>query len=366
MLQIPSTSIVNKIGYKKSIILGNILVTTSIIALVFANNLNYIIFSQFLSAFGFALKGLSESNLLYDSIPRSKKRNDLFSKIDGKSSALHYYIDAVSATITGFLFVFNGYLPILICIIFCVIATILSTKFIDVSRENAENKSNSIKNNLLNLKEAFKFIFKSNRLRALIIFNACLSAILAVLISLRSSILVDINLPSQYFGLIFAALGIISGIASQNSAWFHNKYKNKTLTVFSITLTISMIVIGMCVIFNLHFGLCLEFILLMFVIQYLIKGPFYTLIKRYLNSFSTSSMRTNISSASDLVYSVFRSIICFISSALLSVTTTSYVFVILGCIFTVFFIFLLDYMKHTVGLKPEQYSKKEIEFTPLH
>ena len=116
---------------------------------------------------------------------------------------------------------------------------------------------------------------------------------------------------------------------------------------------------------GLNFILTLEIILAMMAIQYAIKGPYYTLIKRYLNNFTTSAMRTKISLVTELLYSILSALLRFFCSFLLGITTTAYVYVIIGCIFTVFFIFLLDYMKNTVGLKPEQYPEKEIKFTAL-
>lgn len=184
--------------------------------------------------------------------------------------------------------------------------------------------------------------------------------------SLSSSIFADFNVPEQYFGIIYAFSQIISGIASSKQDWFHSKYKNRTLTVFGLAVTLSMIAIGFCEIMELNFGLSIEIILIMLALQCAVKGPYYTLIKRYLNSFSTSSMRTKIYSANEIPYCIVRTVICFICSALLDITTTSYVYIILGCIFTVVFIFLLDHMKHTVGLKPEEYDKKEIEFEQVH
>jgi hypothetical protein len=127
-----------------------------------------------------------------------------------------------------------------------------------------------------------------------------------------------------------------------------------------------MIAIGFCQIIGLNFGLTLEVILLMLMLQCAVKGPYHTLIKRYLNSFSTSSMRTKIYSAIEIPYGILRALLCFVCSALLKFTTTSYVYIILGCTFTVIFIFLLDHMKNTVGLKPEEYEEKDIKFVEIH
>jgi hypothetical protein len=193
-----------------------------------------------------------------------------------------------------------------------------------------------------------------------------MTSLLAIRSSLSNSILTDINLPEQYFGVIYAVSQIVSGIAASRQNWFHKKYGNRTLTAFGLTLTLSMIAIGFCQVIGLNFGLSLEVILIMLILQCLVKGPYYTLIKRYLNSFSTASMRTKIYSAIEIPYGILRALICLVCSALLKVTTTSYVYIILGCIFTVIFIFLLDHMKKTVGLKPEEYEEKDIKFIEIH
>lgn len=364
ILQIPTVIIVNKLGNKKSLILGNLFVSGAILAEILATGMFSLFLAQFMFALGYALKNLTESNLLFDSIEKSNKRNAIFSKIDGKSSSFYYYVDAITSLTTGFLFVINGYLPILLCFGLCIISTLLSLKFKDVSETKPVEKIN-VKDNINDIKEGFKFIFQSSRLKSLIIFNALLSSVLALRSTLSSSIFTDIHLPEQYFGITYAVFQILSGIASNKQEWFHNRYRNRTLTVFGLTCTLSMIAIGLCEVVNLNYGLTLEVILIMLALQCIVKGPFYTLIKRYLNSFATSSMRTKIYSASDLSYCVIRSVICFISSALLDVTNTSYVYVILGCIFTVIFIFLLEHMKHTVGLKPEEYPEKDIQFVEM-
>ncbi len=364
ILQIPTALITNKLGNRKTTILGNLLVSASILFIILANGLPMLIFSQFLSAFGYALKNLTETNLLFDSIEKSDKRNDLFSKIDGRSSAFYYYIDAITSLTTGFLFVINGYFPMLLCFGLCIVSTLLSLNFKEVSCVDREKIS--IKKNFRDMKDGFRFIFQSSRLKGLIIFYSLFTAVLALRSSLSSSIFTDISLPEQYFGIIYAVSQIISGIASSKQEWFHNRFRNRTLTVFSLSVTFSMIAMGFCQIIGLNFGLTVEVILIMLAIQCAVKGPYYTLIKRYLNSFSTSSMRTKIYAAVEIPYCIVRAIACFICSALLEVTTTSYVYVILGCVFSVIFIMLLEHMKHTVGLRPEEYPEKDIKFVEIN
>lgn len=369
ILEIPSNIIVQKLGKRRSLILGNIFIVGDLLLLILASNLPMIILAWFLSAFGYALKGLTESNLLYDSIPKKDNRGAIFAKIDGRGSSMFYYFDAISAISTGFLFVVNGYLPMILSLTICIISLLLSFNFKEVEPITSKQdtvKNTPIKSILSDLKKAFVFIIHSKRLRSLVIFDGFFCAFLSMYSSLRSSIFTDIGLPAQYFGLVYAGLQLISGFSSSHQDKFHKQYHNKTLSVFATRTTISFIIIGLSTMIGLNFGLTLEIILIMMAIQYAIKGPYYTLIKRYLNNFTTSALRTKISLITGLLYSIFSALLRFFCSFLLGITTTSYVYVIIGCIFTVFFIFLLDYMKNTVGLKPEEYSEKEIKFIEVH
>ena len=127
--QLPITSVVDKIGKKNCLIVGNILYSLSILAMIFMQNYYELLIIQFIYALGYSMKGICESNILYDSLPKSKKRGKLFSKIDGKSASYFYLFDAVSSVISGFTFVINGYIPMILCFICCVISTIISFKF---------------------------------------------------------------------------------------------------------------------------------------------------------------------------------------------------------------------------------------------
>lgn len=368
ILLIPCNLITNKIGERRSMILGNFLIVIYMAIFILANSMSTFIFANIFSAIGYALKGITESNFLYSSISKTENRNSKYSKIDGKASSYYFYIDAITSLSTGFLFVINEYLPMIFCLLINIISTVLACKFKETTPYNITKSKVSVRTELLDIKQGFRFIFKSNRLRHLILFYAVFYAILGELSNLRSSILTDINLPSQYFGILFAVLQVASGIASANSLWFHKKYRNRTLQNFAILLCFAMLVIGFSglSIDIIGFMPCAIIMCIMFIIQSIVKGPFHTLIKMYLNSFASHTVRTKILSAADLTYEFIRSILSFSISAMLGILSTSYVFIIIGCISSLFFTILLDKMRYTVGLKPEEYKKADIEFTEVH
>ena len=370
ILQIPCVNIVEFIGKRKSMILGNILISASLMSIIFGMNISHIIFANFLMAFGYSLKSLCESTILNNCITDKEHPRTAFSNVDGKGSAYWYYFEAIAASSCGFLYVFNNYLPLILSLAMSIIACILSFKFLpykDTStKDQLDGETSSFKVYFKDLRTAFKGILKSNRLKALLLFSGIFAAILTVRSTMASSLFTEINLPEQYFGIIFAILTFISGIAAKHQDYFHKAYKNRVLTNFSLTYSISMIIIGLVVILFKEYKISFAIIFICYALQYMIKGPYLTLQKRYLNSFSTPSMSTKIYSACTLIESIFNTLIYWICAFLLDKTSTSISITILGCVFTIAFIFILDYMRDKIGLKPEEYKDSDIHLTELH
>lgn len=364
ILLMPLTALTYKLGKRKSLIIANIINAFSILSYIVAQNLAYVFIGQLLSAIAYDIKGVVETNLLYDSLPKNEKRGQLFSKIDGKGSSWYYYINAIASVTSGFLYVINGYLPFILCFICCIISTILSFKFEDIVK--TEQVKLSTKQYFKDLKHSFKYMLQSNRLKCLFAFGAIFSALLGVLVSLRSGILEQMQVPEQYFGIIFAILEMLSGISAKNQNRIHNKYRNKTLGILSIPTAVSCIMLGFFVLGNLPFYIILAIVLILYLVQYLAKGAFHTLIRRYLNNFTTSSLRDKITLAYNLIESLARALVALLASMILKITTASNAVLFIGCISTIFIVLLIDNMKDKVGLKPEEYQKKEVEFLEVH
>ena len=85
-----------------------------------------------------------------------------------------------------------------------------------------------IKESIKSLKTSFKFMVHSNRLRSLILYYGIMSGIFSLLNILRSSLLENIGFPDKYVGVVFALLGIITGIAAKNNSRFQKKFKNRS------------------------------------------------------------------------------------------------------------------------------------------
>lgn len=358
----PSGKIVDKIGKKNSVIFANLCVAISILILLLMNNFYHLIISYAIMAFGYSIKGIAENIILYDSLPAGRRRGKLFSIIDGKSSSYFYYIDAISAITTGFLYTINPYIPLVLCLIMCIISTSLSFKF---KHTNTMGKKQTVNNEKVTLKDAIKYVRVSKRIKYLILFYAIFSALLYVLSSLRSSIFEDLNLEAQYFGIVYAVLQIVTGTAARLQEKIHNKFKNETLAVLAIPLTIACICIGLLGKLPAT-DLTFSIIIILFIIQGMIKGPYRTLIVRYMTNFTNRNIRPKLATIQSFVYYGFSVVFSLLCSWLLETTSTADTFVIVGVISTFLIGALLYCMKGRVGLKPDEYPKEDLQYSHLN
>ena len=364
ILQIPIGILVDRIGKKRSLIFANICMCIFSFMLIIINSFNQLLIAYFIDAIGYVIKCVCETNILYDSLPKGKKRGGLYSTIDGLGASRYYIVDAITSIIAGFSYVINPYFPIILCFIGNLISTILSTKFrnIQMPDEEKENKTSMYKY-FKDLKEAVKFSVKSKRLRALLVFFGLMSGLLYNMTTLRSGVLNQIQIPEQYFGIIFAISQVMASIMSKSQNILNKKLKNHTLAYLGIPLTISCIIIG--ILANVSESLFSTYVIIfLFIFQGGIKGAYNVLIYRYLNNFTVKKIRTKLATIRNILYSIFSIVISLIGAAFLNVTMSSYTIIIIGCITTIIIILLLDYMRDKVGLKMSEYGKQDLKYNP--
>ncbi|HBC83953.1 MAG TPA: hypothetical protein DCZ30_00405 [Clostridiales bacterium] len=141
IMQIPAVAITDFLGKRKSIIIGNIFLIIYMLILICFPGAISIIIADLVFALGYNMKTIAESNLLYDSVS-TKGGEGLYSKLDAKGGSFYYILDGIASLVAGYLFVINNYLPMLICLSFIIISTVLSFKFKDVYKVNIDKKEN--------------------------------------------------------------------------------------------------------------------------------------------------------------------------------------------------------------------------------
>lgn len=365
ILQIPINIIIAFLGKKKSIVIGNFLLVVHMIVIIFSRNIFDLILANFISAIGFGLKETVASALLKESIPPSKYKNQIFSKLNSKGSTWYYVLEMISKIIAGYLFVINGYLPMICSLIILIISAIISMGFVEPDKKTNTGFKKTVKiDEIKDIKAGFKFILKSERLKALILSAAFICTLLNILENYEVSLLENIKLSAVVIGYAGAINSLISAIASKKENEFNKVFRNKSLTILALLLSISALIAGICGMATIKENLVgIIIILSVYMIQGFVNGMYYTIIDRYLMNFTNKEIDTKIVAIYNLIRNSIRMLFGFLASFILGITTTANALTIVGIIFTIIFIVVEQYMKPRLGLKPEQYSKEEKNMT---
>ena len=359
--QIPTTFIIEFLGRKNSIILGNILSCLYMVVIIFSNNLFNLVIAEILSATSFAIKESIEPSLLNESIPPSRFKSKIFAKISQKGASRYYIINAISTIIAGILYEVNPYIPILLSLCILIITTIMAVLFIEPVRKAKKKKIQSV-GQFKELGEAFKFVLKSERVKSLILFAAIIKGITSILTNYEISMLEELKIQASYLGILFTILGIVAGIATQKQERFHNKLGNKTLSVLGFSIIGTCILTGILGIVAKEYKIVVILIVGVYITKYIFTGMYDPLIEKYMSNFTNEKIDTKIFTANNFCKGIAGAIAGILAAFLLDRTETAYCMIMVGIIFFVLMVLVSKFMKSRVGLKPEEYSKEEVKY----
>ena len=362
ILQIPANIFVEFFGRKNSIVIANLLNCFYMVVIMITRGFPDLVLAQFISSMARTIKKIAEPALLNASIPPSKYKGDIFSKINAKGAAGYYLLGGISKIVAGFLFGINAYLPIICSLIVLIIALILSLCFIEPVKAKKKDQQLTGKQQLKDIKDGFIFILKSERLKALILSSALITSLLQILLNYNVSILQDLKLSSFFIGMVSAIGSFISAFSSKKQNLFAKKLKNKLLMCVALTISITCIIQGVCALKAEEYILLIGIIVLGQCIGKFMHGLYYTIIEKYLRNFTNKNIDTKIFAANNLFVGLANVASGVIASFILDKTTTAKAMIIIGIAFTILYIFMGIYIKTRVGLKPEEYSKEERKY----
>lgn len=365
-LQIPANIIVEFLGRRNSIILGNVLKCLYMTLFMMSGNLFDLIIAKFISSLAKSINHIAEPSLLNASIPPSKYKSDIFAKIMARGTSGYYLIGAISRIIAGLLFEVNGYLPPICSLTVLIIVTIMSIGYIEPVKSKKTNKNEvSVKKQLKDIEEGFIYILKSERLKALIIAAALITSILNILLDYQTSLLKDVKIPASIIGILAAILSLSSAYASKKQNAFHNKFRNKSIMILAFMASITTIIAGLAGLRAEQITVLIIVIILAQAIARFAHGMFYTIIDRYFRNFTNKDIDTKVFAVKNLFVNLVSAIMGVLASFLLDKMKTAYCMIIVGTVFTILYILMGKYMKSRVGLKPEEYSKEERKYDEL-
>lgn len=354
--QIPASIVADKIGLRNSMILGNILCMSWGLFYLIVPSFNLVLIGEAFQAFGYALKGVSESPFLYSTLKKMGKISD-FAKVESKGSSLYFVVEAIASIVAGYLYFINQYLPLIFATSCSLISAILAFYMKPIKAN--EKDIRTPKEQFSEMFNGFKFIFKSKRLHAILIFACVFSGVCSLANLYIKTFLNDIQVSSTLFGYIFAIASVASAVGSMVQDKIEKKHRNKTLSAISITYISSFVLIGIFALLFNSFVPLVTIGIIVFLLQSLIKGAYRIIIKSYVSRYTTSSIRPKLMSIYYLAESFGSAILMFVASETIDAVPIGLSYCIFGLALFIVMILILNYMNSRVGLDPSKYGKSD-------
>ena len=299
-LQVPGALIVEKLGNKRSTVLGSCLWIVAILMYLIPGPIAIIFVAEVLRAIGLGLKGIVDMPLLASATGKD------YPKVEGNAVFLYFIIDTVCSAASGFLFKVNAYLPMLVTLGICITSLILALKVKDVAlKETKVKQKNSIKD--------FKLIFKNRFSLSLFAYAFCMCGILSLPATFNKVYMQDIGIPVEWFGIILAILSLINGLSAKYNQQIASIFKEKTLTVISLFTLVAYGFLG--VTYLVLKGSFAIFVLIVpiFILQNMSKQPYRIFMKKMINDKVESRLVPKTLSLYFLIESLGRAGLLFIS-----------------------------------------------------
>jgi hypothetical protein len=281
---------------------------------------------------------------------------DKFNKLEGEGVGRYYYVETITSILAGFLFILNPYIPFILGTIMSMVSLIIACKFDDV-KVIVKKDYTTFKEYIKGLKNSIKNVMNKKRLQALLLYSSVFSGIIVTNTCYYKNFLNNIGMDTGQFGMIFALLTIIQGIACQRQYIVERRTKNKTLTWTALSFSVIFIIIGLLGISGLTAAPLIAIVVLLLVIQKIIEGTYQISIRKYAVNFTTPTTITNVLTANNLFNNIGTSLILLFSAFLLDNLDMNYGYIVFGGLSFIIMSLILMFMKNRVGLKPEEYTE---------
>ena len=177
----------------------------------------------------------------------------------------------------------------------------------------------------------------------------------------KSDLLLDIGVAEEQFSMIYAVLSLIAAISVIYSRKIQRYFKNKTLTFLSLSYILSIVFIG-AISLTITDSIALPLVLIFYTVLRVCDSQWYVTQYTYLKNFTNEKSRNKISFTYELIVGIVASIMSLIGAAILESLHIKYAIILVGLMFLAVMIVILDYMRTRIGLKPKQYTKKDLQF----
>ena len=230
--------LIRRIGNTNSVRLGMMLLLLSAIFITFGTNYFWIILGKIIYEVAWVFKDM-ENVMLKNNLSVIGKEND-YAKVANKGMIVYAFLTFIVAITSGFIFNINPYLPMFLCILICVFATIIYFYMKDVSDNNITNSITTNKSKIKLPKIVWAILISYTIFFGVITAGQQNSKLL---IQYELSDLYNTYSVSLYLGIIVAFSRISRLGSTIIFGKIYDKIGNKSLIILTTMLLMSFIFI---------------------------------------------------------------------------------------------------------------------------
>ncbi len=299
LFEVPTGILADKIGRRKTIILGSAFFMLQSIIFLLSNSFLFFILAFALSGIGVTLHSGTTEAIIYDQLKRENQEKEM-KKAMGMVDSASSFAMVIAPVIGSILASDLNPERFTLVLVMTVLAT--STGFI-CSLFISDDNHTPVKetNPLTILAEGSRIIKNNPALMRILLLSIFSSPFIMILNYLYQPFFKNANVAVSLFGLIFGCSLLLSGVASRHAHAIEKKWGSK-LTVFVTTLIPGLAYVSMAIIQDPILAV------LSFIIVVAVSGVRTPLFSAYKNHHIPSHIRATVLSVISLIGSLFSMI----------------------------------------------------------
>jgi MFS family permease len=338
VFDVPTGAIADKIGRKKSILMGAALIAISLCIYVIGRSFIMFILAEVTFSLGASFKSGADNALIYDSLKIFGRENE-FQAIEGRARAFSLYAQGLGAILASFVYEINVNLPLLISAGFMIITMLIALRFKDAPPEVKAQSRN--RNYYVQIKDSVKYTLSHEKLKAIVLFTMVFFIFYRTSFWFYQPYMQAVKIPIKYFGILFFIFNLVAGFASTNSHKIMERTKPKTLTFMAILMIISFFLLGIVKVWVGVFGILL---------QQVARGIYRPVTTKYLNKHIPSDKRATILSFQSFAANMAVAIVFPLMGVLKDHEDIFTTHLILAATMLILTFFTVKYMNKRLGL----------------
>jgi MFS family permease len=295
-LEIPSGWMADVWGRKKTLILGALLGSAGFFMYSFSYGFWAFVAAEIVLGLGHSFVSGADSAMLYESL-KSENKSDKYVKHEGRVASAGNFAEAIAGVAAGFIAAISLRTPFYFQFVVASMAIPAALSLLE-PRIQAATHVHSIKRMALNVKAA---LLKHQDLRIAILLSSVTGTATLTFAWLVQPFFKAIDLPVEFFGIMWTALNLSVGVSSAFAFRFEGWLKRR----YEIIIIIGLLSAG-----YILSGLAIGYEGLLFLfLFYFVRGLATPVFKNYINIYTPDEMRATLLSVRNMIIRVFFAII---------------------------------------------------------